>query len=99
MSDDPIPAGLVELSERLIRMEGKIDAYSAGQTATLAEHGRRLDGHDRAIEDLRQAPPEPAPKSSSTAQWVGIGVSLLVALIGILGLIVTLIRVIPDVAI
>lgn len=87
------------LSERLVRMEGKLDAYAAGQSATLAEHARRLDGHDKDIRELREseAAPPVSVKSSSTAQWVGIGVSLLVALIGVLGFIVTLIRIIPDV--
>lgn len=86
------------LSERLVRMEGKLDAYAAGQSATLAEHARRLDGHDKDIRELREADPSPVPVPKSTsAQWVGIGVSLLVALIGVLGFIVTLIRIIPDV--
>ena len=86
------------LSERLVRMEGKLDAYAAGQSATLAEHSRRLDGHDKDIRELRESDAIPAPaKATSTAQWVGIGISILMAFVTTLGLIITLIRIIPDV--
>lgn len=41
------------IGERLVRLEGKIDAYAAGQSARIDEHERRLSGHDEAIGDLR----------------------------------------------
>ena len=50
MSDQqPTPT----IGERLVRLEGKIDAYAAGQSARIDEHERRLSGHDAAIGDLR----------------------------------------------
>lgn len=52
MSDQSPPPSI---GERLVRLEGKLDAYAAGQSARLDEHDRRLSGHDSAIGDLRVA--------------------------------------------
>lgn len=41
------------VSEQLARLEGKIDAYMAGQSAIVQEHERRLSVHDADIRELR----------------------------------------------
>lgn len=48
---DPTPS----IPERLIRLEGKLDAYAAGQSARLDGIDKRLDTHQTAIDDLRAA--------------------------------------------
>ena len=84
------------VSEKLIRLEGKLDAYAAGQNATLLEHGRRLDGHDRAIEDLRLAdvPDKPTPPTSGW-QIAGVLISALIGLGSLLTLLILLMRIVP----
>lgn len=84
------------VSEKLIRLEGKLDAYAAGQNATLIEHGRRLDGHDRAIEDLRIAdvPEKPAPPTSGW-QIAGVLISALIGLGSLLTLLILLMQIVP----
>ena len=81
MSNSEAPGGTV--SEKLIRLEGKLDAYAAGQNATLMEHGRRLDGHDKAIGELRVADMPGKPVSG----WVvaGVIISALVGMGSLLG--------------
>lgn len=69
------------LSERLVRMEGKIDAYAAGQNAVLQEHGRRLDGHDKDIRDLREAD---KPVRTSGWQVAAVVIAALVAVSSLL---------------
>ena len=83
------------LAESVIRLEGKLDAYAAGQNATLVEHGRRLDGHDRQIEELRTAAPASsvAPKPSGW-QVAGVIVQSLVGAGSLLGILIVLIQVI-----
>ena len=46
---DPV----ADVRELVIRVEGKLDAYAAGQSARLDAIDRRLDAHDVAIGDLR----------------------------------------------
>lgn len=101
MTDD------ITLGERLARIEGKVDAYSAGQSATLAEHARRLGEHDVAIDALRQTAgthvtrdeladrlPQKAP--TSVATWIGVVVAGVVGLGSLLTMLITLMRLIPD---
>ena len=75
MPDDMTPHSL---SERLVRMEGKIDAYAAGQSATLVEHARRLDRHDEQLDELRG---QQMPTKTSSWQVAGV----LIAAVGGLG--------------
>ena len=78
--------------EHLIRLEGKIDAYAAGQSARLDAIESDLKRHDAAIENLRQG------TRSGWSGWqiagvliaglavlatmLGVGISLIQALAG-----------------
>lgn len=73
---------LTDIYDLLLEVKGKVDPLPQ----QVADHEVRL----RKLETK----PE---KSSPTAVWIGLGVSILMALITALGLIVTLIRVIPGV--
>lgn len=82
------------LSERLVRMEGKLDAYAAGQSARLDNIDRRLDQHDKQIEDLRD---DLIPVKTSPWVIVGTIVGAVVGLGSMLTLLITLMRIIPDI--
>ncbi|MCL1870993.1 MAG: hypothetical protein FWF90_11350 [Promicromonosporaceae bacterium] len=94
----------------IVRVDGKLDAYAAGQTAridglaatvhehtmTLAEHGRQLGEHAQAIATAAATAPPPAHRTSG---WTVASVIIagVVALGSTLGLIITLIQIIPHV--
>ena len=48
MTSDTVP-------ERLIRLEGKLDAYAAGQSARLDAIDQRLNRHETQITDLQSS--------------------------------------------
>lgn len=96
MADDmSTPRG--NISEQLARLEGKVDAYMAGQSATIAEHERRITEHDSEIRELRvtaathvtrdELADQRAPRSSG---WVVAGV-IISAVVGIGSMITVLV--------
>ena len=74
--------------ERLIRLEGKLDAYAAGQSARLDAIDQRLNRHETQITDLQSA-----RISTPTSGWkvAGVVVAAVVAMVvignGVLSLI------------
>ncbi len=84
--------GRETVQTRLVRLEGKLDAYAAGQNATLQEHGRRLDGHDRAIEDLRQADTPAKPAATTAIQVWSVVIAAIVGLGSLLTLAILLMQ-------
>ncbi len=88
------PAGVTitldDIYQLLLDVKGRVDP--------LPQKVLDLGGDVKALEArvLKLETTKPAG-TSSTAQWVGIIVSIVVALTTMLGLIVTLIRVIPGV--
>lgn len=82
-------------NEKLIRLEGKLDAYAAGQSARLDGIDLRLNQHDQALADLRtnQAPVR-------TSSWVIVSTIIggLVGLGSLLTLMITLMQIVPDIA-
>lgn len=88
----------------LARLEGKVDAALAVQTARLEEHARRLDASDRitaahsvSIGELQQH--AAAGTRAGTSGWTiaSVVVSSIVGLGSLLAVLITLMRVIPDV--
>lgn len=88
----------------LARLEGKVDAALAVQTARLEEHARRLDASDRiaaahsiSIGELQQT--AAAGTRAGTSGWTiaSVVVSSIVGLGSLLAVLITLMRVIPDV--
>lgn len=88
----------------LARLEGKVDAALAVQTARLEEHARRLDAADRitaahsiSIGELQQG--AAAGTKAGTSGWTiaSVVVSSIVGLGSLLAVLITLMRVIPDV--
>ena len=88
-----------EVRESQIRLEGKLDAYAAGQSAALAEHGRRLDEHDKALaaeraeriradDEIRDVQ---SPRRTSPWAIVAAVGGLLMVLLGTITLTITLI--------
>lgn len=68
-----------EEQARLLRdLNGKV----AAQGLTLAQHGVRLDGHDREIRDLKQSPRPPdaiqIPMTAKTLSGLALAVALLI---------------------
>lgn len=82
-------------NEKLIRLEGKLDAYAAGQSARLDGIDLRLNQHDVALADLRtgQTPVR-------TSSWVVVSTIIggLVGLGSLLTLMITLMQIVPDIA-
>ncbi|MBD7949925.1 MULTISPECIES: hypothetical protein [Oerskovia] len=86
----------------LARLEGKIDAALAAQTARLEEHARRLDATDRitaahsvSIGDLERN--AAAGTRAGTSGWTvaSVVVSSIVGLGSLLAVLVTLVRALP----
>lgn len=89
MPTDDMSTPRGNISEQLARLEGKVDAYMAGQSATIAEHERRITVHDSEIRELRitasshithdelaeQRPPKVSP-------WTIVGV-IVAAVVGL----------------
>ena len=89
-----------KLSEGLIRLEGKLDAYAGSQNAVTSEHARRLDNHDRDISELRErvsAPPVESKASISGWTIAGVVIAAVVGMSTVLGILITLMRYIPDI--
>lgn len=90
----------------LARLEGKVDAALAVQSARVDEHARRLDVVDGRLNahsaDLSAhgkalaAVPAAAPRMAGW-QVAGIVITAVVGLGSVLGLLITLMRIIPDV--
>lgn len=87
MAEEPI-------ATQLVRLEGKLDAYAAGQSARLDGIDLRLNQHDDALADIRKGL---APTKTSAWIVVGTVVGALVGLGSLMTLLVTLMRIIPDI--
>lgn len=92
---EPVPVTLA-------RLEGKVDAALAGHTAKLDEHSRVLDTHQQSLTDhddrLRKVELEQASaRPSRTSGWTvaGVLISGVVGLGALLGLLITLIQLVP----
>ncbi|MBM7480900.1 hypothetical protein ACFP63_11135 [Oerskovia jenensis] len=86
----------------LARLEGKVDAALAVQTARLEEHARRLDASDRtaaahsvSIGELEKN--AAAGTRAGTSGWTiaSVVVSSIVGLGSLLAVLLTLVRVVP----
>ncbi|MDF2847184.1 MAG: hypothetical protein K0R97_1166 [Oerskovia sp.] len=90
-------------SVTLARLEGKLDAALAAQTARLEEHARRLDATDRitaahsvSIGDLERH--AAAGTRAATSGWTiaSVVVSSIVGLGSLLAVLVTILRALPS---
>lgn len=70
--------------EDVARLEGKLDAYAAGQSARLDAHEQRLNRHDEAIDGLRTAATPTRTSGWTVAAVVVSGVVGMATLISIL---------------
>lgn len=75
----------------IARLEGKLDAYAAGQSARLDAHEHRLNGHDDDIKALRETT---RPARTSGWQVASVVVAGVVGLGSLVGLLVALMQVV-----
>jgi hypothetical protein len=77
--------------EDVARLEGKLDAYAAGQSARLDGIDKRLDRHDEAIDDIRAAA---RPTRTSGWQVASVAISGVVGLGSLVGVLIVLMQVV-----
>lgn len=77
--------------EDIARVEGKLDAYAAGQSARIDAIDKRLDRHDEAIDDLRN---NQHPPRASGWQIAAVVISGLVGIGSLTGVLIALMQIV-----